>query len=507
VARFFRFFGLMLVVLLSACYRNPDTPRLPEAKMPTLPAPPTAPPHLDPAAIATPRWDVVIAAGDASRQVSDDAVLDFHDHFDALGLPIERLRLLSADAQRFNADFFLAPSSVAVDPHQVGESSSSPDRIRRLPGATDPASPAMVLRRLLELSSKQNGACLAYLISSTDGGALKMRDGTLGPDELDRALGGGCANAPTVVIVSGCDTGGFATGPMARPNRLILTAAASGRSGFGCGPNVGLTTFDECFLGSLDGAGTWIAIFDRTRRCVRRREQLVDQPSVEPQEALGDLVTGLPAPWKDVVGPNGVVQKIVWRRGIGRFSLDGTPYFPTLRQRNQAALEAYRHAAGPKALALTFAGTIGWAGATAAAESPEDVARLAIQRCELQSGGSCILFARGDGLAANGPSGYPPLHPPMLQRSGTLDIATVPFIRDDQRGEIAAYAKLSGTKALALGPDSEAIGTGTGTTLAAARAAALQHCAADGGTCLIFAEGDQIVLGDGTAPAIGAGAK
>jgi len=488
----------MAALLLSACGSHDDTPRLPEAKMPTLPPAPTAPPVVDPTALSAPRWDVVAAAGDASRQVADDAVLDFHDRFDAIGQPIERLRLLSADSKRFNADFFLAPSTVGiVHPNEVDN--SSPERIRRLPGATDPASPAMVLRRTLELSGKNNGACLAYLVSSNDGNTLKMRDGTVDAEQLDRALAGGCANAPTVVIVSGCSSGDFAAPPMARPNRLILTAAASGRSGFGCGPNVGLTTFDECLLGSLDGAPSWVAIFERARGCVRRREKLVDQTPVEPQISLGALVTDLPGPWEHRTGPNGVVPRIAWRQGIGRFSLDGVPYFPTLRQRNQATLEAYRHAAGPKALALTLAGTVAWANAAGGIETPEDVARLAIERCELQSGGSCILFARGDALAASGPAGYAPIHPPMLQRGGTFDPATVPFIRDDQRGEAIAYGKLSGTKALALSPGNEAIGIGTGATPAAARAAALAKCTVGGNSdCVIFANGNQVML-DGEA--------
>jgi hypothetical protein len=241
-----------------------------------------------------------------------------------------------------------------------------------------------------------------------------------------------------------------------------------------------------------------VSIFDRTKRCVARREHLVDQTSVEPQTYLGEMVTGLPAPWRDNNGSDGVAQKVVWRQGVGRFSLDGTPYFPTLRQRNQAELEAYRHASSPKALALTFAGTVAWATAAAGPETPEDVARIALQRCEWQSGGSCILYSRGDGLAASGPSGFPSPHPPMLARSGTVEAATVPFIRDDQRKEIAAYRNRAGYKALALGPMTETIGVGGGANLAAARAAALARCEAPGGTCVIFAEGERIVLGDNT---------
>ncbi len=142
-----------------------------------------------------------------------------------------------------------------------------------------------------------------------------MVDDSLSPEELDRALAGGCADAPTVVVVSGCATGAFAAPPVARPNRLILTAAARGRTGFGCGPNLGYTTFDECFLGALPGAATWVDAFDRTRICVAHREKLVGQSPVEPQVAIGSLVAALPAPWKQSTAADGVTRIVQFRQG------------------------------------------------------------------------------------------------------------------------------------------------------------------------------------------------
>jgi|GEM_PF-293657 hypothetical protein len=487
--------GLVAVAILglSGCSsgEGPDHVKMPVASMPNLPPPPAAA-ALDPAALAAPHYDAVLVSGDRSRSVGDDAVQTLHDRLAAIGTPTEHLHPLSADPKRFTEDFYLAPTAPGKS---RGDDESREERIRKIPGGTDPASPALVLRRVLELDGKSGATCLVYLVSTPDGKSMNLRDGTISPDQLDRALGGSCGDAPTVVIVSGCNSGDWAAAPMARPNRLILTASAAGRTGFGCGPNAGFTTFDECFLGAVDGAPDWASIFARTRTCVQRREALVEQPSVDPQIYLGPLVASLPAPWRSAAGPDGVARDVIWRQGIGRYSLDGTPYYPVLRRRNQEALDAYRRAPSPKALALTLAGTVAWAAGVTGGETPDDVARIALQLCEWQSDGACILYARGDGIGASGAAGFPPLHPPMLARSGGFDPALVPFIRDDERAGLDAYRSQGGAKALALGPATESWAVGTGADLAAARAAALSACESKGAPCVVYAEGDRVVLG------------
>ncbi len=76
-----------------------------------------------------------------------------------------------------------------------------------------------------------------------------------------------------------------------------------------------------------------------------------------------------------------------------------------------------------------------------------------------------------------------------------LEPATVPFIRDDQRPQIAQYLAMPDPKALALSPGHSDIGIGTGATIEAARRDALDHCQAGLRDCLLYAEGDRIVLG------------
>jgi hypothetical protein len=73
----------------------------------------------------------------------------------------------------------------------------------------------------------------------------------------------------------------------------------------------------------------------------------------------------------------------------------------------------------------------------------------------------------------------------------------MPFIRDDQRGEIRAYLAQPGPKALAVSPGQAEIGIGTGATIEAARTDALARCRAGMRDCVIYAEDDRIVLGWG----------
>ncbi|MEI9985031.1 MAG: hypothetical protein WDN69_18625 [Aliidongia sp.] len=150
-----------------------------------------------------------------------------------------------------------------------------------------------------------------------------MRDGTITPEQLDRALAGGCADAPTVVIVSGCATGDWAAPPMARPNRLILTAAAGERTGLRLRPQCRLHDLrrglrrrhpGRARLGLDSSPGRGIACCGR--------ESLVQQPSVDPQIYIGPLVARLPAPWQNRPGPEGIARQVNWRQGIGRFSID-----------------------------------------------------------------------------------------------------------------------------------------------------------------------------------------
>ena len=83
---------------------------------------------------------------------------------------------------------------------------------------------------------------------------------------------------------------------MARPNRVILTAARPDRTSFGCGAGFTYTVYDRCLLDSLDGAATWREVSGAVGGCVASEERRRRVTPSEPQASFGEAVAGLPAP-------------------------------------------------------------------------------------------------------------------------------------------------------------------------------------------------------------------
>jgi len=88
-----------------------------------------------------------------------------------------------------------------------------------------------------------------------------------------------------------------------------------------------------------------------------------------------------------------------------------------------------------------------------------------------------------------------PFHPPVLVRSGALDPASVPFIRDDQRSLIVDYVARPAPKVLVLGVDSPMIAYEAAASREAARREALRRCRAVTEICVVYAEDETVVLG------------
>jgi hypothetical protein len=101
-----------------------------------------------------------------------------------------------------------------------------------------------------------------------------------------------------VVIISGCYSGDFARGPMARPNRIVLTAARNDRPSFGCGAGRTYTVYDQCLLGALRQSTDWRGTADATEACVTREETAMRETPSGPQRWFGGEVAalGLPQP-------------------------------------------------------------------------------------------------------------------------------------------------------------------------------------------------------------------
>ncbi len=117
------------------------------------------------------------------------------------------------------------------------------------------------------------------------------------PGELDAALDQGCGSTPTVAVVSACYTGDFAQPPLARPNRIVLTAAAADRPSFGCGAGAQYAFYDDCLLQTLHSLPRdWSAVVAGTGRCVAQMEARDKEPPSMPQSAVGQAAAGLPVP-------------------------------------------------------------------------------------------------------------------------------------------------------------------------------------------------------------------
>jgi hypothetical protein len=210
-------------------------------------------------------WEVVLAAGDDAEPVFDNATRTFNQRLVAAGVSTGDIHRLSASP---------------------AELSSS----------VEPASAKTLLQRIAELPARPGDRCLVFLTSHGERGAgvwLARSNTALSPDELADALSRGCGPAPTVVIVSACYSGGFAAGRMAKPNRIILTAARSDRPSFGCQVHRRYNFFDECLLGALPKSTTWRMTFDKSVQCVRQMERALGERPSEPQAYFGTAVADL----------------------------------------------------------------------------------------------------------------------------------------------------------------------------------------------------------------------
>ena len=210
-------------------------------------------------------WQVVLAAGDDAEPVFDNATHEMNRRLAAAGIPPGNIHRLSASAAELGT-------------------------------GAEPATAEALLRRIADLPARPGDQCLIFLTSHGERGSglwLARSNRALTPDELARALSRGCAAVPTVVIVSACYSGSFATGKMARSNRIVLTAAREDRPSFGCQPHRTYNFFDECLLGVLPQAPTWHSVSDGADRCVRRMEHALGLKPSEPQAYFGGTVVAL----------------------------------------------------------------------------------------------------------------------------------------------------------------------------------------------------------------------
>jgi len=224
------------------------------------------PPATTPAVVfPTAGYKVVLVAGDGSLKVFDNAVTV--------------MRRLLLTRQGF------APDDIRV--------------VSATLGGEQKATEQHVMDAVADMRPATGQGCLVFATSHGvhDAGLwLSASQTPLSPLALDLALNTGCGDAPTVVVVSACFSGSFAQPPMARPNRIILTAARPDRTSFGCQAGRRYTVYDQCLLRSLGAAADWREVYDKTRSCVGGEELREQVEPSEPQGWFGDEVGSLPVP-------------------------------------------------------------------------------------------------------------------------------------------------------------------------------------------------------------------
>lgn len=161
-----------------------------------------------------------------------------------------------------------------------------------------PATVAGIAQAAGQLRLAPTDGCMVFLTAhgSPQGLGIAQRGEVLSPRMLDRIVDSACGQRATVVIVSACFSGIFAGREMARPNRVILTAARPDRTSFGCSADNILTVFDGCFLQSVRPGTAWRDVAAASRSCVAAEERRLGVLASEPQFTVGPSVDRLVAP-------------------------------------------------------------------------------------------------------------------------------------------------------------------------------------------------------------------
>ncbi len=134
--------------------------------------------------------------------------------------------------------------------------------------------------------------CFVYLTSHGSPIGIAMGEtGFMTPGQLNEILNTQCTGSPTILIVSACYSGAFASGDMLQPNRMIMTAARSDRTSFGCGEDDRYPYFDACLFQSFPQSADWMDFARRTLSCVETRERAENlSPPSSPQIFIGEEI-------------------------------------------------------------------------------------------------------------------------------------------------------------------------------------------------------------------------
>jgi hypothetical protein len=196
------------------------------------------------------------------------------------------------NARKTLTDLFLKSG---ITPDHIRELSMNPAENRR--NSVLASTPGNLAGALQDLSVGDEDACLIHMTSHGSQKGFYMRNGpTLTPASLNTILDHACGNRPTVVLISACYSGVFLDSAMLKPSRIILTAARSDRTSFGCSAEKQYTYWDACLIDSLPNANTWKSLYGVVRGCVETKESAGGFKPSLPQAYFGAEVQDLKIP-------------------------------------------------------------------------------------------------------------------------------------------------------------------------------------------------------------------
>lgn len=141
-----------------------------------------------------------------------------------------------------------------------------------------------------------NDACLIHMTSHGSPNGFNIGFYRLSPAELDQAIISGCGDRPTVVLVSACFSGLYVLDKsnLKKPNRIILTAARSDLTSFGCSAEAEYTYWDSCLVETFPTATKWKELAANVVSCISRKES--GRAQSFPQTFIGADVADLELP-------------------------------------------------------------------------------------------------------------------------------------------------------------------------------------------------------------------
>ena len=250
--------GLLVLLLAPVALAQDRTP---------LAAPTSSAPFRSPFA----NWGAVVVAG------------DWHAHSDG---PTEAFDNARRDVSLTLAD--LGFSRGAIRQYSV--------RPERYPAARPEKTDLGVIHAgLRALAARNTAGCLFYISSHGAPEGVVLDEGILPPHLLAAVINDACPSRPSIVVISACFSGVFVA-PLQKNDRMILTAARSDRTSFGCSEDDKYPYFDDCFLSSAQAAHDFAALGRAVQACVAKKEHDTGaEPASEPQLWIGaDLRPLLP---------------------------------------------------------------------------------------------------------------------------------------------------------------------------------------------------------------------